>query len=30
MRLNTPQKGLNIVRQTNADGSITTRKIIIR
>ncbi len=30
MRLNTPQKGLNIVRQTHADGTVTTRKIIIR
>ncbi len=30
MRLNTPQKGLNIVRETNADGSVTTRRVIIQ
>jgi hypothetical protein len=30
MRLNTPQKGLNIIRETNADGTVTTRKIIVR
>ena len=30
MRLNAPQKGLNIVRKTNADGTITTRRIIVR
>lgn len=30
IHLNGPQKGINIVRKTNADGSVTTKKILIK
>lgn len=30
MRLDAPQRGLNIVRTTNADGTVTTRKVVVQ
>ncbi len=30
IRLNGPQRGINIVRETHTDGTVTTKKIIIR
>ncbi len=30
MRLNSLQRGVNIIRQTNADGTVTTRRVVIK
>lgn len=29
IKLNAPQRGLNIVRKTNSDGNVTTRRIVV-